>query len=49
MPSEKTGCIIEMKYAEEGRFDAACKEAMIQIENDGYTDVLQRRFSLQQR
>ncbi len=42
-PSEKTGCVIEMKYAQEGRFDAACKEAMIQIENDGYTDVFHKK------
>lgn len=43
IPSEKTGCIIEVKYAQDGRFDAACAEAMRQIEEDGYTDVLHKK------
>ncbi len=43
IPSGKTGCVIEVKYAEEGRFDAACKEAMRQIEDDGYTDVFHKK------
>ena len=33
VPGEKTGCIIEVKYAENGAFDAACLEAMKQVEN----------------
>ena len=33
---KKTGCVIEVKYAENGRFDAACREAMEQIEAGGY-------------
>ena len=42
VPSEKTGCVIELKYAETGAFDAACQEAMEQIETQGYTDLLRR-------
>ena len=33
VPGEKAGCIIEVKYAENGAFDAACLEAMKQVEN----------------
>lgn len=40
VPSMKIGCIIEVKYAEEGRFDSACREAMKQIENSGYVSAL---------
>lgn len=36
IPSEKTGCIIEVKYAENGKFDSACQRAMKQIDLDGY-------------
>lgn len=36
IPSEKVGCIIEVKYAENGRFDSACRKAMKQIELEGY-------------
>ena len=36
VPSEKTGCVIELKYAETGAFDAACQEAMEQIETQEY-------------
>ena len=35
IPSQKTGCIMEVKYAEDGAFDAACKKAMSQIEQEG--------------
>ncbi len=39
-PREKTGCVIEVKYAEKGAFDAACREAMEQIETHEYTRFL---------
>lgn len=42
VPSERTGCIFEVKYAENGAFDAACNEAMIQIEKKKYTAVLRQ-------
>ena len=38
--SRKTGCTIEIKYAENGNFDAACREAMQQIEDNDYASVL---------
>lgn len=34
--SEKTGIVIEMKYAENGDLDGGCREAMEQIEREGY-------------
>lgn len=34
--SEKTGIVIEVKYAENGDLDAGCREAMAQIEREGY-------------
>ena len=37
---EKIGIIIEVKYAENGRFESACSEAMKQIEEDRYAAVL---------
>ena len=43
IPQRKTGCIIEMKYAEEGRFNVACEKAMQQIDVDGYTDALHKK------
>ncbi len=42
IPSEKIGCIIEVKYAENGTFDAACRAAMEQIEENGYAAALNR-------
>ncbi len=42
VPQEKTGCIIEVKYAENGAFDVALKEAMEQIESHEYTELLRR-------
>lgn len=33
-----TGIIIEVKYAQDGRFDAAIEEAMRQIDEKGYTE-----------
>ena len=42
VPSEKTGCVIEVKYAEDGTFDTAVCEAMEQIETHEYTELLRR-------
>ena len=42
VPREKTGCVIEVKYAEDGAFDAALQEAMEQIETHEYIDLLKR-------
>lgn len=41
-PREKTGCVIEVKYAEDGAFDAALRYAMKQIESHGYTELLKQ-------
>ena len=41
IPSEKIGCIIEVKYAENGAFEAACDKALKQIEDEGYVTALQ--------
>ncbi len=40
VPSMKTGCVIEVKYAENGQYDRACAEAMSQIANEGYIQSL---------
>lgn len=42
IPTQKTGCVIEVKYAENGKFDSACCEAMQQIEDHGYVTVLKQ-------
>lgn len=42
IPSEKTGCIIEVKYAENGRFDAACAAAMKQMEDNCSAEALKK-------
>ncbi len=42
VPAEKTGCIIEVKYAENGSYDKACNEAMKQIDEAGYTKKLKK-------
>ena len=39
-PSKRTGCIIEVKYAENGTFDTALDEAMRQIEEQDYVSSL---------
>jgi len=36
--AEKTGIVIEVKYAENGDLDAGCREALEQIEREGYAD-----------
>ncbi len=38
--SEEIGIIIEIRYAENGKYDTACKKAMEQIDTDGYTAEL---------
>lgn len=40
IPARKAGCIIEVKYAENGAFDSACQEAMQQIEEGRYAKKL---------
>lgn len=42
IPSEKIGCIMEVKYAEHGAFDTACQRAMKQIEDKGYEAALKQ-------
>ena len=42
VPSAKIGGVIEVKYAEDGKYDPACAKAMEQIENDGYSEVLRQ-------
>ena len=42
VPQERIGCIIEVKYAENGAFDSALREAMEQIETHEYTELLRR-------
>lgn len=36
--AEKTGIVIEVKYAENGDLDTGCREAMAQIEREGYAN-----------
>lgn len=43
IPLEKTGCVIEVKYAEDGAFDKALREAMEQIETHAYTGLLRQK------
>ena len=40
LENEDTGMIIEIKYAEEGRYAAACEQALRQIEEKDYTAKL---------
>ncbi len=42
IPSERVGCIMEVKYAENGAFETACNQAMKQIEDGGYMAVLKQ-------
>ena len=43
IPSKDIGCIIEVKYAEDGAFDRTCEEAMRQIEESRYAAVFRQR------
>ena len=40
---ERTGIVIELKYAHDGNLEAACKEALKQIEERKYADGLKRQ------
>lgn len=40
IPESRTGIVIEMKYAENGQFDAACKTALQQIQEKKYETKL---------
>ena len=40
---ERTGIVIELKYAENGNLEAACGEALKQIEEKKYAEGLKRR------
>lgn len=42
IPKEQTGCVLEIKYAEQGNFDAACASAMNQIEEKQYYQRLEQ-------
>lgn len=42
IPSEKTGCVLEVKYAENGAFETACNQAMKQIEDGAYAAALRQ-------
>lgn len=42
IPSKETGCVIEVKYAENGAFDVACSEAIKQIEEGRYVTALRK-------
>ena len=38
IPAQKAGCVIEVKYAEDGQYGQACAKAMRQIEDGGYAE-----------
>ena len=40
---ERTGIVIELKYADDGRLETACAEALRQIEDRKYAEGLKRR------
>lgn len=42
IPSKDIGCVIEVKYAENGAYDAVCEEAMKQIDHNEYTTMLKK-------
>ena len=42
VPNNRTGIVIELKYAENGDMDAACSEALKQIEEKIYVDKLKQ-------
>ena len=42
IPTTKTGCVIEVKYAENGQSEQSCAKAMKQIEENGYAWVLRQ-------
>ena len=42
IPATKTGCVIEVKYAEDGKFEQTLANAMEQIDKNGYAEVLKQ-------
>ncbi len=42
IPMAKIGCMIEVKYAENGKYDEACRKAMEQVEGNRYSDILKQ-------
>ena len=42
VPTNRTGIVIELKYAENGDMDAACEEALSQIEEKNYVAKLKQ-------
>ncbi len=42
VPDNRTGIVIELKYAENGDMDAACHEALKQIDDKSYVDKLKQ-------
>ena len=42
VPDNRTGIVIELKYAENGDMDTACNEALKQIEEKSYVDKLKQ-------
>ena len=40
---DRVGIVIELKYAEDGNLEAACSEALKQIEEKKYAEGLKRR------
>lgn len=42
-PKDKIGCVIEVKYAEEGTFEKAGKDALQQIEQNQYIDFFKEK------
>lgn len=42
VPNNRTGIVIDLKYAENGDMDAACSEALKQIEEKSYVDKLKQ-------
>ena len=42
VPVDRTGIVIELKYAEDGDLDAACEKALQQIEEKDYVAKLKQ-------
>lgn len=42
-PKDRVGCIIEVKYAEQGTFESSCREALLQIERNRYADYFMQK------
>ncbi len=39
---KRAGCVFEIKYAEDGRFDETCRKAMQQMKDKKYADILKQ-------